>query len=199
MKISRIAVLLIVAAAGGLVVAHLDAQSGAVASSGPVGVCNVGEILNNCQKTKDLTMTLKKQSIEVQNEAKKRKEEIKNLAKALEKLAPGSEAYALAEAEVQRRTFQSEAWLKFEQDKSMRKHRKLTREIYSDVQKAVNAVAKQRGFKVVLHQQRGALQARRVADMFREISLRTVVYSDQTVDITASVLSALNKAYQRQP
>jgi len=199
MKLSRIAVLLAATVAGALLVAaHLDAQTGAAGSSGPVAVCNVTEIFSNCQKRKDVTADLKKERAMVEGEGKKRAEKIKNLQKELRGLTPESEAYNRSFAEIQRLKFNLSAWSKFEADKGMRKHGRLTKEIYSDIQKAIAFVAKRRGFKVVVHHQRGALQATRSDDMLTEISLRTVVYSDQTVDITVSVLSALNEAYRRQ-
>jgi len=197
MKLSRIAVLLGITAAGALfIAAHLDAQ--ARPASGPVGVCNVAEILNNCRKATDHTADLKKERHAVKEEGDKRTAQIKKLTEELRGIALGSEEYDRRFAEIQRLTFNREAWIKFETDKSMRKHRRLTRQIYSDVQKAIAIVAKRRGFKVVVHQQRGALRATRTSDMLTEISLRTVIYSDQSVDITASVLSALNAAYKRQ-
>jgi Skp family chaperone for outer membrane proteins len=200
MKLSQLILVLIVAAAAGLVIAtHLDAQPKALAAGGPIAVCNVVEILNNCQKAKDLTAELNKERGRIESEVKKRTEAIENLNKELKLLTIGSEEFEQRFAENQRLVINREAWLKFEQSKAMRTHQKLTREMYTEVQKAVASVAKSRGFKVVLYQQRGKLRANSTADMRTEISQRKVVYSDEGIDITTSVLSSLNAAYRNKP
>ena len=200
MKSSQIVLVLVAAAAAGLVIAtHLDAQPRTPASGGPVAVCNVVEILNNCQKAKDLTAELNKERGRIESEVKKRSDAIDVLGKELKLLTVGSEEYEQRFAESQRLMINREAWLKFEQSKAMRTHQKLTREMYSDVQKAIGVVAKSRGFKIVFYQQRGKLRATSTADMRAEISQRKVVYSDETIDITTSVLSSLNAAYRSKP
>ncbi|MDP6047263.1 MAG: OmpH family outer membrane protein [Phycisphaerae bacterium] len=198
MKSSQFILLLVAVALGGLgIVTHLDAQGGA--ATGAVAVCNVVEILNNCQKAKDLTAELNKERGRIESEVKKRTEAIDNLNKELQLLTVGSAEFEQRFAESQRLVINREAWLKFEQSKAMRKHQKLTREMYVEVQKAVGVVAKSRGFKVVLHQQRGKLRGTNTNEMRAEISQRKVVFSDQSVDITAGVLSSLNAAYRAKP
>ena len=200
MKISQLILVMVVAAAAGLVIAtHLYAQPKAPAAGGSIAVCNIVEILNNCQKAKDLTAELNKERGRIESEVKKRTDAIENLNKELKLLTIGSEEFEQRFAENQRLVINREAWLKFEQSKAMRTHQKLTREMYSEVQKAVAGVAKSRGFKVVLYQQRGNLRASTTAAMRTEISQRKVVYSDEGIDITTSVLSNLNAAYRNKP
>ena len=164
MKSSQFILLLVAVALGGLgIVTHLDAQGGA--ATGAVAVCNVVEILNNCQKAKDLTAELNKERGRIESEVKKRTEAIDNLNKELQLLTVGSAEFEQRFAESQRLVINREAWLKFEQSKAMRKHQKLTREMYVEVQKAVGVVAKSRGFKVVLHQQRGKLRGTNTNEM----------------------------------
>ncbi|MDP6637537.1 MAG: OmpH family outer membrane protein [Phycisphaerae bacterium] len=200
MKSSQLILIVGLTVIAGLIAAtHLDAQPGARAGGGPVAVCNVVEILNNCQKAKDLTAELNKERGRIESEANKRTEAIDNLNKELKLLTVGSEEFEQRFAESQRLVINREAWLKFEQSKAMRRHQKLTREMYVEVQKAIGIVAKSRGFKVVLHQHRGKLRAASTTDMRAEISQRQVVYSDDSVDITASVLSSLNASYRAKP
>ena len=200
MKSSRILLVLFAAIAAGLVAgAHLDAQGGAPAAAGPIATCNVVQILNNCQKAKDLTAKLNKERARIEKEVEKRNAAIDNLTKELKLLTSGSEEFEQRFAEKQRLVINREAWLKFEQAKALRTHQTLTREMYDEVQKAIGIVAKSRGVKLVLHQQRGKLQANTTAEMRAEISQRQVVYSDETVDITTSVLSSLNASYRSKP
>ena len=172
---------------------------GAPAAAGPIATCNVVEILNNCQKAKDLTAKLNKERARIEEEVEKRNAAIDNLTKELKLLTSGSEEFEQRFAEKQRLVINREAWLKFEQAKALRTHQTLTREMYDEVQKAIGIVAKSRGVKLVLHQQRGKLRANTTAEMRAEISQRQVVYSDETVDITTSVLSSLNASYRSKP
>jgi Skp family chaperone for outer membrane proteins len=200
MKSSQLILVLLVVAAAGLVIAtHLDAQPNAGKAAGPIAVCNVVEILNNCQKAKDLTAELNKKTKIIGQEDEKRAKAIDQLTNELKAAAPGSEVHDRLFAEKQRLLINREAWLKFEQATAMRTHQKLSREMYSDVQKAVAIVAKSRGFKIVLHQRRGRLRGKNTAELLSEISQRKVVYSDESVDITASVLSSLNAKYRSKP
>ena len=194
-----ILVLLVVAAAGLVVATGLDAQPGARQAAGPIAVCNVVEILNNCQKAKDLTAELNKRTKAIGQEDEKRAKAIDNLTNELKLLTVGSDEYEQRFAEKQRLLINREAWLKFEQSKAMRTHQKLSREMYAEVQKAVGIVAKSRGFKIVLHQRRGKLRGNNTAELLSEISRRQVVYSDDAIDITASVLLSLNAAYRSKP
>jgi len=199
MKSSQLICVLVVVALGGLcIVNHLDAQA-RVGGANSVAVCNVVEILNNCLKAKDLTADLNKERGRIEKEVGTRSDAIKKLNAELELLTIGSAEYEQRFAESQRLVINREAWLKFEQTKAMRKHQKLTREMYEEVQQAVSVVAKARGFSVVLHQQRGRLRAANTAEMRAEISQRKVVYSDQAVDITEGVLSSLNAKYRAKP
>ena len=200
MKSSQLILVLLAAAVAGLVIAtHLDAQPGARQAAGPVAVCNVVEVLNNCQKAKDLTAELNKKTKNIGQEDEKRAKAIDNLTSELKLLTVGSEEYEQRFAEKQRLLINREAWLKFEQGKAMRTHHKLSREMYSEVQKAVGIVAKSRGFKIVFHQRRGKLRGNTTAELLSEISQRQVIYSDETIDITASVLSSLDAAYRSKP
>lgn len=200
MKSSQLILTLIVVAAAGLVIAtHLDAQPEARKPAGPIAVCNVVQILNNCQKAKDLTAKLNKQTKEIGQEDEKRAKAIEQLNEELKGAAPGSAAYEQHFAEKQRLLIYREAWLKFEQGKAMRTHQKLSREMYAEVQKAVGIVARSRGFKIVLHQRRGRLRGKNTAELLGEISQRKVIYSDETIDITDSVLASLNAAYRSKP
>ena len=196
MKSSQLILVLAITAVAGLAIStHLDAQQAAPAG-GSVAVCNVVEILNNCQKAKDLTAELNKERARIEKEAEKRNTAIKTLNDELKLLTAGSKEFEQRFAEKQRLLINREAWLKFEQSKAMRNHQKLTREMYLEVQKAVGVVAKARGYKVVLFQQRGNLRAISAADMRAEISQRKVIYSDEKLDITSAVLSNLNAAYR---
>ena len=199
MKSSQIVLVLVVAIAAGLVIAtHLDAQAGAPAAAGPIAVCNVPEIINNYQKAKDFNAALTKEVGQMKKEDDKRVEAIKNLVKELKLLAVGSEEYEQRFSEQQRLKINRDAWVKFKQGQVVRRRQKLTREMYDEVQKAIGNVAKSRGFKIVLYQQRGKLLATTTTEMLAEISQRKVVYSDESIDITAGVLTSLNAAHQRK-
>ena len=199
MKSSQIILVLVVAAAAGLVIAtHLDAQARAPVPAGPIAVCNVPEIINNYQKAKDFNTKLTKEVGEMKKEDDKLAEAIAKLTKELKVLASGSEQYEQRFTERQRLQIDRDAWVKFKQAQVVRRRQKLTREMYDEVQEAVGSVAKRRGFKIVLYQQRGKLRATTTTEMLAEISQRKVVYSDETIDITASVLTSLNAAYQRK-
>ncbi|MBT3201204.1 MAG: OmpH family outer membrane protein [Phycisphaerales bacterium] len=200
MKSSQVMLVLLVAAVAGLmVVTHLDAQANKPVGGESIAVCNVVEVLNNCQKAKDLTADLNKERGRIEAEVKTRTAAIEAMTKELRLLEVGSAQYEQRLAESQRQAINRDAWLKFEQSKAMRMHQKFTREMYTEVQKAVKEVAKSRGFKVVLYQQRGSLRAQSTNDMRMEIAQRKVIYSDDSIDITASVLSRMNAAYRNKP
>ena len=179
---------------------HLNAQGRpAAAARCPVAVCNVVQILNNCRKAQDLKAKLNDQLKEIEAESEKRSQAIEEIRKELRGLKVGSKEYEDRFREIQRLTINRAAWLEYKNSATERYYCRLTKEMYTEVRKTIAAVAKRRGFSVVLYIQRDPLAANKMRELWGEISRRKILHSGPSVDITDEVLSALNAAHRAGP
>ncbi len=163
-----------------------------------VGIVDFVRIFNESEQIKDLNDLIRKQEVEVQTEAKQRQEVIENKTIELGAFRPGSPDYQSRRKDLIRLGTEANVWLKVaEQDLESQKF-DWTRMIYEKSNEIVAAISKERGFSVVLQYKAFSPDDsdQTLATIKRMIQDRTVVYKDESVDITADVLKRLNDAYR---
>lgn len=173
------------------------ARSGDKVSVGPtrVAVCDMLEIFSSYQRAKDFLAKLTQRRQEIQAESEKRAKAIESIQMELEGLKVGSSEYEQRLNEAQRLNFEHKAWLEHQDATVGREYYRLTKQMYEEVVQTVGQVAKDEGFQIVLYYQRVVLQSDNTTELLRQIERQKVIYSDEGLDITASVLSRLNEAY----
>ncbi|HUU59501.1 MAG TPA: hypothetical protein VMZ50_08160, partial [Phycisphaerae bacterium] len=84
--------------------------------------------------------------------------------------------------------------------RTLRKHLRLTQDLYQEIRQAVAAVAKSRGVDVVLFFERKERPTNSTPELARQIETRLVIWHDPRLDLTEAILAHLNKAYkERKP
>jgi len=169
------------------------------ATAGTAAVCDVVEVFNNYQRAKDLTAKLNDRREEIKAENKKRAESIDAIKMVLEGLKVGSKEYEDRFNEMQKLTIDRQSWLQFQEQMILREHQRLTREMYEQVLQTIAAIARERGFKVVLQRDKESLETRDTAELIQKIAMRKVLFSDESVDLTETVLTRLNQSYRALP
>jgi len=197
MKVSRWTMLAAALLAGAVVLTRSPAQTRPTAVAATrVAVCDVVGIFNNYQRAKDLTAKLNERRRSIQAENEQRGKEIEAIKMELEGLKKGSREYEKRFKEMQRRTFDRAAWLKYEESLAIREHHRLTREMYTQIQETVATVARRQGFHIVLFRDPEKLTSQNTSELLRQINMRKVLYSDDRVDITEETLRTLNETYK---
>ncbi|MHC4982909.1 MAG: OmpH/Skp family outer membrane protein [Planctomycetota bacterium] len=165
-----------------------------------IGVCDIGEIFEQCQQASDLNEELRSRREALRVEDAKRTEAAQDLSLELKALKPGSQQYASQLAELQKMQIEQKNWREFEELRLRRWHLTMTKDLYGKVVQATADVAKARGIQIVLDQDHKALSDKDLGTALAQISQRKVLYSDPSVDLTAKVLARMNEGYRaRRP
>jgi len=202
MKVSKLSALTILALlAGTFALTRSMAQPAPdpAPAATKVAVCDVVEIFNNYQRAKDLTAKLNERRTAIQTENNERGKKIDDMEDELKALKPGSKEYEGRFNERQRLIIERDAWLKFQETLAIREHHRLTEEMYNEIQDVIAALAKDRGFHIVLFRDPKNLVSQSTAELLQQINLRKVLYSDNSVDLTEDVLRRLNETYRAAP
>ncbi|HUS48179.1 MAG TPA: OmpH family outer membrane protein [Phycisphaerae bacterium] len=197
MKIARKHLLL----AGGIV-AGVSVLATALGQSRPaqpaatkVAVCDVVEILGNCQQSTDLNAELlnRRKAMEIENQ--KREKAAKDLEQELRGLDPESDQYEKRQVELEKMRADNDNWWQLQERQLQRWYVKVTKEVYQKIIVAVAQVADERGAQLVLYKSHLGLVGQDVTLVMEQISRRSVLYSESSVDVTAAVLTRLNDQY----
>jgi len=185
---------------GALLLRESLAQARPAAAPTRVGVCDVMELLDNYDRAKDLMNGLEKEKDAIEAEGKKRKDKIDQMNQQLDGLIPNSPEYGKLLDEMEEMAFELKAWMECGKSRTLRKHLRLTQDLYQEIRQAVGAVAKSRGVDVVLFFERKERPTNSTPELARQIETRQVVWHDPRLDLTEAVLTHLNKAYkERKP
>jgi len=183
--------------AAGLLLAPSLAQVQAPAGGATrVAVCDVVQVFNNYARANDLTETLNQKRQEIQAESQKRQQAVENLQQEMQGLLEGSEEYERRFGEIQRMSIDREAWMRHQEGTLMREHHRLTGEMYEEIVKTIEQIAKEGGIDVVLFRARGKIESQNTQQLLQQIEGRKVLYASDGVDLTDTVLTRLNEAYK---
>jgi Skp family chaperone for outer membrane proteins len=189
--------------AGAIVLKDSRAQSGAppAGAVGPapavrVAVCDRAEVLNNYLRARDLASQFKERAERIQGERDRRQQAIEAIKLRLEGLKKDSPQYEKDLSEMQRLTIDMSSWLQFQEALMYRENCRLGKEMYVEILKAIEKVAKERGVQLVMDRQRQEVEAETNDALRLQMERRKVLYCDEALDLTEAVLSRLNEAYR---
>jgi len=161
-------------------------------------VCDALHVFDNYRRVKDLDVELQKKREEIQTEEQQRIKAIEDLQKELGLLAETSEEYEKQLRKMLLLQNELEVWKKTEEALLLRWRFRLTRQMFEELLQAVEHVAKERGYHLVLFKESATFQSRNTTELVQEMfGRRKVLYSDASLDITEAVLSQLNLRYRR--
>jgi len=172
------------------------AQGPAAPANTRLAVCDIVLVFNNYQKSKDLTAELNESRSKLQAEKKQREEAIERLRLQLEALTVGQPEYEKRLGEMQKMVLELKVWEQYEETLLMRRHHRLTEEMYEELLTALGEVAHEQGYSVVLYTNRNRIESQNSAELARAIESRKVLYNDPSLDITDAVLARLNQKYR---
>jgi len=153
-------------------------------------------IFRNYPKTIDALAEMKKNGEAVDSKAKAMGIEIDKISSQLPALTEGSAAYETQWANRQNLMITREIYVKTESDKILRQHAVLTKEIYREIKATVKAVAKAKGFEIVLSEDLSQLTSANSQELNAQIASRKVIYTSDKCDITGLVLVSLKQQYK---
>jgi Skp family chaperone for outer membrane proteins len=185
------------AAIAAAAVAPSIAQNGsASAPGGRTAVVDVMTLMDSYQKAQDLMEKLKQEKTALEQELQTRQAAIEQKRALMEGVKEGSPAFLKLRDEAMMLAAQLEAWGKIQQDRTMRQHHELSKDLYAEIQQGVAEVARQQGYDVVVTMMGAAPESKSTMELAQLIEARKVIYHSDRVDITPAVLDHLNAKYQ---
>ena len=190
--------LIILASAGAFLLTNTPAKPTEVDNQPAtrVAVCDIEQIYANYDRARGLIEKLNDSRQATLKENEDRGKSIETLQMELEQLKVGSKEYEDRFNELQRLTIERQSWLQLKEAIILREHARLTTEMYGEITGAIERIARQDGYDVVLFRENKALESREPKEILDQIRSRKVLYANPACDITQRVLSSMNEAYR---
>ncbi len=177
------------AAAGWL--GQVTADQTATPTAGPVAVCDVAQAFGRYKKAEDQAMGLNAMLQELEAQRKTRKADLDAMDAELKELSPTSPAFDQTLETLELKVAELKVWQEVQQVRVQSRQRRASSVMYAEVVAAVEAVAVERGFQIVVSQSPEGAKA----SSAELITGHKVLYHSAEVDITDAVVHRLNAQY----
>jgi len=198
MRISKTHLLIIGALlTGAIVLSNSVAQDRDPLAGGTrTAVCVIVKIFDNYIRGKELSEEFSERLRRLQAEDQQRVQVIEELNRELEGLKAGSTEHEARLSRAEKLTIDRQVWKQHQTRLAERDRLRLTKEMYDEIVKMVETIARQRGIQIVLYDRAQDQEAENMGQLLQQVELRKVVYASKSVDLTDTVLLALNEAYR---
>jgi len=159
---------------------------------GPVGFVAIERVFDEYQKNADLSKSLKTEFAEKVQALDKENERIKMKKEELQLLARDSDKYHELQQQIQIDEFRADLRRKEIGRLIDRKKVAGWKELYGDVMTAARQVAARHGLAAVFVVSRSPLKSGTDSEIMSEISVRQILYADESHDVTDEILEVLN-------
>ncbi len=165
-----------------------------------IAVANPAKIFQNMQELKDLRAKMDSERRLLEGVDKEMNEKVNRLKDARDALKVNTPQYQDKHAEWLKAFIEYQTWGRINQENFQRDQKIQMKVLYEKIEQAVGDVGKQKGYDLVLVDQRPELPDdidRINLDQLRAIiNQRTVLYSSDKVDISNDVLALLDSRYR---
>jgi Skp family chaperone for outer membrane proteins len=164
-----------------------------------VAVADPARIFTEMQETRDLKVRLDAERNDLGVEEKARRQKIEDLQATRNLLKPDSQQYAEANKQLNAAMIEFKVWAETMQQEIQRNQKQQMRQLFDKITIAAGEVAKQRGFDIVIADQRpevNNLDQLNVNQLRDLINQRNVLYADPKTDITDDVIKALDAKHK---
>ena len=180
----------------GLYAAARGQAGGAQAPATAVAAVDFNRVLQECDQQAVMLADNSNKSLELNRENTARAEELQRLQAEIDPLQPGSDAWQAKAKVIQQKRLELEVWGKMaQQDNQLTRARQLA-ELYTAINKATTAVAKEQGYDlVVMSEALPDLLSVNVQRLEAIMQTRKTIYTGPNADITNDVLQRVNTDY----
>jgi Skp family chaperone for outer membrane proteins len=168
---------------------------------GPVviGIANPQTIAESIKEYKDLIGMMDTQQKNITATAQDKQNYVNGLKQAMTFLKPDTQQYTEAQDKLLKAAIEYDAWTKETQLDFDRTRKTKIAQLFTEIQDAVAQVAQKEGVNLVIADQRPQIPQNLdnidVNQLQAAISARTVLYSDQSHDITGKVIIYMDSNY----
>ena len=164
-----------------------------------IGIASMDKIAQSIKEYQDLISQLDLEKKSIDQTALDKQNELKSMQQALTYLKSDSPQYATKQDELLKKSIEYDAWAKETQLDFDRKRKVKIKDLFVEIQDAIATVAQKDGINLVINDQRPKipdnLDSVDVNQLQQLIGARTVLYSDQSRDISGEVVTLLDKNF----
>lgn len=165
-----------------------------------VAVANPAKIFNDMQELKDLRAKMESDKKLLEGIDSEKRQKLRSLEEARNALKPETPQYKEKNEELLKAAIEFETWGRLNQANFQREQKMQLKIMYQKIEDAIGEIAKQKGFDLVIVDQRAELPDeldKLNMDQLRTIiNSRTVLFSDPKNDISSDVLALLDQRYR---
>lgn len=168
-----------------------------VAPTAKVATCDIANVLNNYEKAKVLQSDFRARAAKIKAEDDQRQEAVKNIQSMLNSLTPGTKDYDAREQEMEKLIVDRQVWASIQEKLAKRDGRRQAEEMYKEVLAAVEKVAKEKGFDLVITRDNMEVASASMEELLDKMAQRKCLYADPSLDITDAVSELINRPYKK--
>jgi Skp family chaperone for outer membrane proteins len=169
----------------------------AAAGGARVAVVDLVKVFNEFEQTKAVNQKMQDYRNKLNQESDKKVQEIKTEEQALENFDPNAADYHTRSQKVKRMKLEYGVWESLEKDYVTESYMSWVKRTYKAVTDGIAEVAKKNGVQLVITQEQVDTSVSKPDVLLQQILNRKVVYSDDSLDMTAEVLATLNAAFAK--
>jgi Skp family chaperone for outer membrane proteins len=193
---AAIAVLMVLTLTCGWLIGTGHAAEKATPMPTSVAVVDIVKLFNEYQRTKEINDRLTKQQQDLQTQRKQKLDRIDALKAELENFHPDSKDYYERQKELLKLSIELDSYSRVTAEEIKREFQVLTEDIYKEMTAAIEAVAKEAGYELVLFVDKMEIKGDTFPTLLENIRQRKVLYNAPRLDITDSVLDYINQDYK---
>lgn len=182
-----------------VVVETIQAQSAAAPATGRVASINVLRIRNDYQRYKDLLDEDKAHRDRLTEEENARKGRITNLESTIDAMGNEDPMRPERMREWMQMQIDYKNWGEMAQLTLAREFGLWSIEVYKDIYKAAEELARQQGYDLVVFAEPFEPMSIEPQALENQVRLQKVIYANPTIDLTQLVLDRLNEQYRGVP
>jgi Skp family chaperone for outer membrane proteins len=175
----------------------------AAQDGGPrIATVNPAKVFNDMKETKDLKQKMESDRTAIQNEGKRRADDLEEAKKKLTIFNEGSEEYNKASKDVIEKAVGLQTWQELIKADLARQQKAQMKNLFEKIEQATKEVAEQKKIDLVIVEQKIDLPSdpntmgQITVDQLRQlINQRSVMYSNGKYDITNDVLANVDSKY----
>ncbi len=163
-----------------------------------IAVANLTDIFDRYQLTRDLEQMFDEKRQTIAAEGERRRDDIDLKRKTLMDMKPGTADFNQREEALITAEVEFQAWLEIQERHLKGQHMSWLQMIYGHAQGAISKIAAERRIDLVLTYNDKLEQTPDSVAFKQQILLRNVIYANDRVNLTETVIEMLDAEYQRR-
>ena len=162
-----------------------------------VGTVDLEATFNGLEEWSQVQVSLTKRGDQMQDEIKRRQDELESLEADLEDYPQGSAKFKEAMKRYQMAAIELQGYVQFQQRKHQRFNDETIFDLYDKIKLAARTLADEHGYDIILVNDSVVEIPENSENILAQISSRRVLFARQQMDVTDQLIESMNSTYQK--